>query len=297
MSGSLAGYNNPLEDLDQSPPPPAQDLHHAGGGFRPKLTMSSAGGGGCRYRECLKNHAASVGGNVTDGCGEFMPSGDDGTLEALKCAACNCHRNFHRKERGGGEAGVMTVHPLQLPAPPLAPSMTSPSSTNHHSYHRSGPWSAPPPPTLTAPPPARTAGYGSGAATDSSSEEMNFNAYQSSAAYGAAAGGKKRFRTKFSQGQKEKMMEFAEKLGWRIPREDDSQLQTFCAEVGVKRQVFKVWMHNNKNSAAKKNNNPIHINNNNNPHHQHHHHHDDEEEEEEEDRRSSHQTLPGIAGI
>lgn len=50
-----------------------------------------------RYRECLKNHAANTGGNITDGCCEFMPSGDDGTLEALKCAACNCHRNFHRK--------------------------------------------------------------------------------------------------------------------------------------------------------------------------------------------------------
>ncbi|XP_039015515.1 zinc-finger homeodomain protein 5-like [Hibiscus syriacus] len=40
-----------------------------------------------RYRECLKNHAANIGGNVYDGCGEFMPSGEDGTLEALKCAA------------------------------------------------------------------------------------------------------------------------------------------------------------------------------------------------------------------
>lgn len=28
-----------------------------------------------RYRECQKNHAASIGGNATDGCGEFMPGG------------------------------------------------------------------------------------------------------------------------------------------------------------------------------------------------------------------------------
>ncbi|KAL5764665.1 hypothetical protein ACOSQ2_017259 [Xanthoceras sorbifolium] len=27
-----------------------------------------------------------------------MPSGDESTLEALKYAACDCHRNFHRKE-------------------------------------------------------------------------------------------------------------------------------------------------------------------------------------------------------
>lgn len=31
-----------------------------------------------RYRECMKNHAAAMGGNATDGCGEFMPSGEEG---------------------------------------------------------------------------------------------------------------------------------------------------------------------------------------------------------------------------
>ncbi|PHU21805.1 hypothetical protein BC332_06912 [Capsicum chinense] len=51
-----------------------------------------------RYQECLKNHAASMGGHAVDGYGEFMPSGGIGTPEALKCAACSCHQNFHRKE-------------------------------------------------------------------------------------------------------------------------------------------------------------------------------------------------------
>lgn len=51
-----------------------------------------------RYGECLKNHAASMGGHAVDGCGEFMPSEGQGTPGALKCAACNCHRNFHKKE-------------------------------------------------------------------------------------------------------------------------------------------------------------------------------------------------------
>ncbi|GAV85388.1 LOW QUALITY PROTEIN: ZF-HD_dimer domain-containing protein, partial [Cephalotus follicularis] len=60
-----------------------------------------------RYRECLKNsgcdknHAAAMGGNATDGCGEFMPSGEEGNIEALNCSACNCHTNFHRKEIEG----------------------------------------------------------------------------------------------------------------------------------------------------------------------------------------------------
>ncbi|XP_027169628.1 mini zinc finger protein 2 [Coffea eugenioides] len=51
-----------------------------------------------RYAECQKNHAASLGGYAVDGCREFMASGEEGTSGALTCAACGCHRNFHRKE-------------------------------------------------------------------------------------------------------------------------------------------------------------------------------------------------------
>ncbi|KAF3635949.1 Mini zinc finger protein 1 [Capsicum baccatum] len=48
-----------------------------------------------RYVECQRNHAASVGGYVVDGCREYMPDSTSGTLN---CAACGCHRNFHRRE-------------------------------------------------------------------------------------------------------------------------------------------------------------------------------------------------------
>lgn len=51
-----------------------------------------------RYRECRKNHAASIGGYAVDGCREFMASGEEGTSAALRCAACNCHRSFHKRE-------------------------------------------------------------------------------------------------------------------------------------------------------------------------------------------------------
>ncbi|XP_039003714.1 mini zinc finger protein 2-like [Hibiscus syriacus] len=51
-----------------------------------------------RYGECQKNHAAGVGGYAVDGCREFMASGEEGTAAALTCAACGCHRNFHRRE-------------------------------------------------------------------------------------------------------------------------------------------------------------------------------------------------------
>lgn len=52
------------------------------------------------YKECLKNHAASLGAHALDGCGEFMPSPSATPTDptSLKCAACGCHRNFHRRD-------------------------------------------------------------------------------------------------------------------------------------------------------------------------------------------------------
>lgn len=67
---------------------------------------------------------------------------------------------------------------------------------------------------------------------------------------------KKRFRTKFTQEQKDKMLSFAERVGWKIQKQEESVVQQFCQEVGVKRRVLKVWMHNNKHNLAKKTNNP-----------------------------------------
>ncbi|KAI3767166.1 hypothetical protein L2E82_17253 [Cichorium intybus] len=171
-----------------------------------------------------------------------MPSGDDGTLEALKCAACNCHRNFHRKDT---TTTVTAGSFFQLP-PPLPSSSPlfhhdqrtpTPPISLHHNPH----WVS----SINAQP-VKIAVGGSGGATESSSEELYFTAV---APYGVA---KKRFRSKFTQDQKVKMLEFAENVGWRIPRQDDPEVQRFCAEVGVKRQVLKVWMHNNKAISGKK---------------------------------------------
>ncbi|KAG8082055.1 hypothetical protein GUJ93_ZPchr0014g46628 [Zizania palustris] len=49
--------------------------------------------GGGKYKECMRNHAAVKGGQAFDGCGEYMPAAPD----SLKCAACGCHRSFHRR--------------------------------------------------------------------------------------------------------------------------------------------------------------------------------------------------------
>ncbi|KAK6913255.1 ZF-HD homeobox protein, Cys/His-rich dimerization domain [Dillenia turbinata] len=51
-----------------------------------------------RYKECQKNHAANMGGYAVDGCREFMATGKEGTDAAFICAACGCHRSFHRRE-------------------------------------------------------------------------------------------------------------------------------------------------------------------------------------------------------
>ncbi|XP_028757337.1 zinc-finger homeodomain protein 2 isoform X2 [Neltuma alba] len=195
-----------------------------------------------RYRECQKNHAVSLGAHAVDGCGEFIAAGEEGTLDALKCAACNCHRNFHRKETDSGD---MTPHP-QLPPPP------------HYQYHQQYPpyYRAPPPPAgylhhhLTAQPMAMQRSLALPAPAPIRDEEDMSNPSSSGGGGSGGGGGKKRCRTKFTQEQKEKMLAFAERVGWRIQKHDEAAVEQFCAETCVKRHVLKVWMHNNKNTLV-----------------------------------------------
>jgi len=213
-----------------------------------------------RYKECLKNHAASMGGNATDGCGEFMPSGEEGTIEALICSACNCHRNFHRIEIEGDQQ-------LQLP---------SSCDCFHHLNNRGGSTKkvylghnhhktslGPEPfgtiiPTRPIIPPHHQMimSYNMGSLPNSESEEHDQDHHHIGGIMAMARPlhhVKKRFRTKFTQEQKDKMLNFAEKVGWKIQKQEEGVVQQFCQEVGVKRRVLKVWMHNNKHSLAKKN--------------------------------------------
>ncbi|KAF8097611.1 hypothetical protein N665_0285s0042 [Sinapis alba] len=66
--------------------------------FMSSWTTTSSATSNVRYLECQKNHAANIGGYAVDGCREFMAAGEEGTVNALRCAACDCHRNFHRKQ-------------------------------------------------------------------------------------------------------------------------------------------------------------------------------------------------------
>lgn len=66
-----------------------EDDHLQGSKQEVKVTIN-------KYKECRKNHAAHIGKYAVDGCCEFMAAGEEGSAAALTCAACMCHRNFHK---------------------------------------------------------------------------------------------------------------------------------------------------------------------------------------------------------
>lgn len=75
----------------EEPPPPQRSPP-----LMDSANSSNTGRVHVRYGECQRNYAANVGGYAVDGCREFMAvnEAEEGTLT---CAACGCHRNFHRR--------------------------------------------------------------------------------------------------------------------------------------------------------------------------------------------------------
>ncbi|KAG9457039.1 hypothetical protein H6P81_001547 [Aristolochia fimbriata] len=185
-----------------------------------------------RYRECLKNHAAAMGGNATDGCGEFMPSGEEGTLEALKCSACNCHRNFHRKEMEGEASSCDCYHHHHMMnkgrkvVGQKGVLIAAGGTEAAFGYPTAG--------ILPRPHPGMIMSYNLGGLPSESDEQEGGTVARPPPLV------KKRFRTKFTPEQKEKMLGFAEKVGWRIQKQEESVVQQFCQEIGVKRRVLKL---------------------------------------------------------
>lgn len=261
------------EEMEEIPTaPPGYDSSSAAARHKPVAgtdggasSANASRKGVIRYRECLKNHAVSIGGHAVDGCCEFMAAGEEGTLDALRCAACNCHRNFHRKEctDGGSGGGAASA---------------SISDHHHHNnyqlYHHShgghqfssSPYYRAPPPSgylhLTSPPahqsrplalPGVSSGGGGGGQSREEGEDVSIPSSSGGGGGGSGSGSsKKRFRTKFTAEQKEKMLEFAERVGWRIQKHDEAAVEHFCLETGISRHVLKVWMHNNKHTLGKK---------------------------------------------
>ncbi|XP_054803338.1 zinc-finger homeodomain protein 3-like [Prosopis cineraria] len=254
-SGGGGGVAGGMEEEEE------EEGHHQHGPYSSKKLV-------VKYRECLKNHAASMGGNATDGCGEFMPSGEEGTLEALTCSACQCHRNFHRKEVEGHEQQQHDHHFHQY-LHHHHHHLQYHNTTNNHPYRLGGrKLLLPPPPETLAgyptPPPGNIlpsrmvmpynvmGSHHSSLPSDLSDEQEDHHHHGIMRPSHHHHQNKKRFRTKFTQEQKEKMLDFAERVGWKIQKQEESVVQQFCQEIGVKRRVLKVWMHNNKHSSAKK---------------------------------------------
>ncbi|KZV54599.1 zinc-finger homeodomain protein 9 [Dorcoceras hygrometricum] len=232
-------------------------VHHAGG---------VAGGFGCHhpvvvsYKECLKNHAANLGGHAVDGCGEFMPSPASNPAEptSLKCAACGCHRNFHRREPddpplvlpNATPALEYQPHHRHHPLPPVLASNRGNSS--------SSPNNSPSPPPISssyypsAPHMLLALSHGLSGPPPDCSQPIPISINASSTPLSSSPNGRKRFRTKFTQDQKGRMFEFAERICWKMQKKDEDLISEFCAETGIDRGVFKVWMHNNKNTLGKK---------------------------------------------
>lgn len=90
------------------------------------------------------------------------------------------------------------------------------------------------------------------AAISGGSDEIREDEHHSGGGGGVGGGGRKRSRTRFSQEQKQRMRQFAEKFGWRMPREEEKLVEEFCGEIGISRRVLKVWMHNNKQGLGKR---------------------------------------------
>ncbi|KAJ3676941.1 hypothetical protein LUZ60_002665 [Juncus effusus] len=223
--------------------------------------------GGTRYRECMKNHAVNIGGSAVDGCGEFMAAGEDGTLDALHCAACNCHRNFHRKEPAGSSGPSPGPPEPVYQHPQFSPYYRTPAGYLHHHHlaaaaAAAAAGSAGPHRPMPLALPSTSGGGHSRDEGDDMSHPMGMMGLGGAVSMmglggslpsGSGSGsGKKRFRTKFSQEQKDKMLAFAERVGWRIQKHDEQAVQQFCNEISVKRHVLKVWMHNNKHTLGKK---------------------------------------------
>nr|DAD27089.1 TPA_asm: hypothetical protein HUJ06_028557 [Nelumbo nucifera] len=97
--------------------------------------------------------------------------------------------------------------------------------------------------------------------------------------------GRKRFSTKFSQEQKEKMYVFSERLGWNMQKRDEEVVEEFCNEIGVEKGVLKVWMHNNKHAFGKIDANRNRSSVDANENHSHSHHSDNSAKQSAKDQR------------
>ncbi|XP_042502718.1 zinc-finger homeodomain protein 5-like [Macadamia integrifolia] len=161
------------------------------------------------YGACMKKHAAKLGSNATDGCGEFFRA-----ISGFHCVACGCHQNFHEKMavevstgsgvgRGEGNSNHVKVKSEVVNVSDDAESMKA---------------------AVEQPPPFNVA------------EQQQQGVLRRRTS--------KNF--KLRDEQRQQMFAFATSLGWRMLRERCHEINQFCEQIGVPRPVFKAWLYNNK---------------------------------------------------
>ncbi|KAL8061196.1 hypothetical protein ABFX02_02G072000 [Erythranthe guttata] len=98
------------------------------------------------YQKCMHNHAASSRGFLLDGCGLFeAPSGTTaGSREAMFCAVCGCHRNYHQRvaveipQHYHSSRSSSASHPHQQQQPASYPHQQQQPASHPHHNHRGG---------------------------------------------------------------------------------------------------------------------------------------------------------------
>ncbi|XP_010068685.2 zinc-finger homeodomain protein 10 [Eucalyptus grandis] len=175
------------------------------------------------YNECLHNHAANLGRYMVDGCHEYSPK----IISAdLLCAACGCHRNYHRK---------VTIF--------------DPDNTEASGNHSPGDHNLITPKEESFDHEAVPPMIGTGG------EDERLNQLVDPAQHEK----KKRPKSRFTKEQVEQMRAFAENLGWSTrDRSRVPEIMVFCASMGITKVVFTTWLYNNKKhygrgSSSKKN--------------------------------------------
>ncbi|CAI0448037.1 unnamed protein product [Linum tenue] len=204
------------------------------------------------------------------------------------------HHHRHSSSPSPGQTSSGGA-PSPTPSPPGAAAAASP--TPHHSVYPSAPQ------MLLA----LSSAAGEPLCPGDSNPHYRNQAVQN-ANLGEMGSLRKRARTRFTPEQKARMQDFAEKLGWKMLRgKEDKIVGDFCSQIGVRRNVFKVWMHNNKHRKDKGSNGNNHNHHNSNSGggggggngnigHEHFdddgdEEEDDEEEEEEDDDNGNHHVV------
>lgn len=221
-----------------------------------------------RYGECRKNQAASTGTTAYDGCGEFV-SADPGE-DSPDCAACGCHRSFHLREEST-ILEALKISPSRFrqifcsPYGEAAEEKTKRIATDRSSEEEAGRGKRAKT-RFTAEQTEEMRSYAEKLGWKVSNESrervkefcdgigvtrrklrvwMN-NHSEANVRRLAGEEGVKRFKTKFTADQTERMRSYAEKLTWKVGPEDREETEGFCNEIGVNLNNFMTWMNNHK---------------------------------------------------